>query len=158
MRLAGGRRLGPAPLAALPAVVLLVLVEAEPLQVGLHARAVVVLVAVAAARGERRRLLLLAQDLDGVHALVGALAALVHGAAQAVVVVQRGGALRVGEADELRQAARGGGVGGAAQHLRPAHLHALLRLRAVRVLALTLQQQQYLRHYHITRARLRNTT
>ena len=117
---------------------------AETLHVLAHLGTVVVLVAVAVARGQFGRLLLPQQNGQRVVAARTALAAVEHGLAVAVVVVERRVAQLVRRADPLGHAARHHGhLAGRLLHLRPTHLHALLLLFAALVRAATLQHQNH---------------
>lgn len=112
------------------------LVEAEAGHIGADAGAVVLLLAVTAARVQLGRLLLSAQDGDAVVAAVRALLAVEHGAAVAVVVVQGRGTQGVGGADPLRDAtAHDRLVPIGDEHVRAADLHLALRLLAELVCA-----------------------
>lgn len=57
-----------------------------------------------------------------------------------MVVLQGSGALRICQADELRQAAGGGGIGCSLHHLWSTDVNALFRLQAILVLTFTIHQ------------------
>lgn len=112
--------------------------EAQAVHVVADGHTVGLIAAVASTGDELGSLLLPPQDGDAVYAASGATLALKHGPAEAVVVVERRGAQGVRFADPLRQAtAHDGVVQRRLLHVRPTHLHPLLRLFAIRVSTLT---------------------